>query len=328
MPTLRSNQICLSQTPYYHCTSRCVRRAFLCGQDSQTGKTFLHRSIWLENRILCLSKIFAINICAYAIMANHIHLILHVDPTKSLNWGNREVIERWHKIFKGNVISQKFIKNAKVDKYLQQALDNLVSNYREKLTSVSLFMKCLTEPIARIANKEDNCTGKFWESRFHSQALLGEDALLACMVYVDLNPIRSGIATTPETSKFTSIKLRIDANKSSQKEAGLMPFIEAVGNDQRYINYKLEDYLSLVDTTGKIIRADKKANIDQKLEPILNRLNFNSKNWIELASSFELLFKGAVGPIGDVNKFYKSQGSKRVAGCVNCKHYFDADQPL
>jgi hypothetical protein len=70
-------------------------------------------------------------------------------------------------------------------------------------------MKCLNQPIAKMANKEDNCTGHFWEARFKSQALLTEEALITCMAYVDLNPIRALMANTPETSEHTSIKERI-----------------------------------------------------------------------------------------------------------------------
>ena len=72
-------------------------------------------------------------------------------------------------------------------------------------------MAQLNEFIARAANKEDKVKGRFWEGRFKCQTLLDEAAIAACMVYVDLNPIRSGVATTPEGSEFTSIQERIRA---------------------------------------------------------------------------------------------------------------------
>ncbi len=86
MPRARSQQVSLSDTPFYHCISRCVRRAFLCGEDVVTGKSFEHRRGWIEARILFLAKIFSIDVCAYAVMSNHLHLVLHVDDKQAKNW--------------------------------------------------------------------------------------------------------------------------------------------------------------------------------------------------------------------------------------------------
>ena len=81
--------------------------------------------------------------------------------------------------------------------------DGKIANMRERLASVSEFMKYLSQPIARRANIEDDCKGKFWESRFKCQRLLDEAAVLSAMVYVDLNPVRAAMAQDLEDSDYT-----------------------------------------------------------------------------------------------------------------------------
>jgi hypothetical protein len=111
-------------------------------------------------------------------------------------------------------------------------LDSQVSTWEKRLSDVSWFMRVINEKIARLANAEDGCKGRFWEGRFKSQALLDEKALLSSMAYVDLNPIRAGIASTPEESDHISIKQRIEALQSrgesksvaAHQSSGLEPF--------------------------------------------------------------------------------------------------------
>jgi len=209
MPRPRKSLISLEATSYYHCISRCVRRAFLCGKDALTGRSFEHRRGWIEERLLELAQIFSIEVCGYSVMASHSHVVLHVDQPLADSWSTREVVERWHQLFGGTILSERYLREDELLDVEETQLEGLVEIWRERLTSVSWFMRCLNEQIARKANEEDDCTGHFWEGRFKSQALLDESALLACLAYVDLNPVRAAIAKTPEDSDYTSIQRRI-----------------------------------------------------------------------------------------------------------------------
>jgi hypothetical protein len=177
-----------------------VRRAFLCGEDRLSGRNFEHRRQWIEDRLLILASTYAIDIAAYAVMSNHYHVVLYVDRERGLAWSDTEVIEHWHTLFKGSELSRRCDRGEPLDRAEQQALADQVAAWRQRLISISWFMRCVNEPIAREANREDNVTGRFWEGRYSSQALLDEKALAACMIYVDLNPIRAQMAITPESS--------------------------------------------------------------------------------------------------------------------------------
>jgi len=211
MATPRKRQISLIDTAYYHCISRCVRRAFLCGEDKLTGQSFEHRRDWVETKLLQLSQVFAIDVCTYAVMNNHTHLVLFVDETQAKSWSMDEVLNRWHQLFKGTLLTQQYMRGEALIEPMQKMVTETAQIYRQRLMDISWFMRLLNESIARQANAEDSCTGRFWEGRFKSQALLDEAALAACMAYVDLNPIRAGIAKTPETSDYTGIQQRIQS---------------------------------------------------------------------------------------------------------------------
>jgi hypothetical protein len=208
----RSQYVQEGQEGVYHCFGRCVRRAFLCGFDKLTGRDFSHRKAWLVDRLRYLAAIFAIEVCAYAIMETHYHNILRTRPDIAALWSDREVAIRWLTLFPPH----RKLKGTPVTPTEQEicalaARPERIAQLRQRLSSLSWFMGRLNEFIARAANKEDQVKGRFWESRFKCQALLDEAAIVAGMVYVDLNPIRAGLAASPEESDFTSIQERIRA---------------------------------------------------------------------------------------------------------------------
>ena len=309
----RKELVCVDDTPFYHLTSRCVRRSFLCGHDPVSGNDYEHRRRFIEQRIHLLSSIFAIDIAAYAVMSNHIHLVVKLNPIEVEQWAEDEVLHRWTSLYKGPSLIQQYIKGEKLNAAERAVCSTFTQTYRERLVNLGWFMKCLNEPVARMANKEDGCTGHFWEARYTSQALLTEEALLTCMAYVDLNPVRAGMAKTPEVSEHTSIRERItgalnladaiaeiiEHQSLRHFDLALKPLLNFEGNTidgyQEGILFSLGDYLELVDTTGRIIRDDKRGAIPLHLSPILDRLGIDRKAWLNNATNFEKIYHQRFG---------------------------------
>ena len=321
MPQPRKSQVCLIDTPYYHCVSRCVRRSFLCGMDKYSGKSYEHRRGWVEKRLLFLSTFFAIDICAYAVMSNHTHVVLHVDKALADSWDMNTVLSRYHQLHKGTLLTHKYLKGEKLSPGELITFDETVERYRQRLYDISWFMRNLNEYIAREANKEDGCTGRFWEGRFKSQALLDESAVLACMAYVDLNPLRAKMEMTPETSKHTSIKKRAQALKKQEPQPNtLMPFVGNPRKDMpKGIAYHLKDYFELVDATGRVIRDDKIGHISAAHSPILSRLGLNPEQWLTLTTEFEKHFCYAAGAEQMMTTFKRHTQHQRMRGMGKAK---------
>ncbi len=229
----RSRYVREGQEGVYHCFSRCVRRAFLYGFDALTRRDFSHRKGWLVERLRYLAEIFAIDVCAYAVMENHYHTILRTRPDVVAGWSDREVATRWLSLFPRHPgMRGKTIPRMEEEICVLEHCPERIAKLRLRLCSLSWFMGRLNEFIARASNKEDRVKGRFWEARFKCQALLDEAAIAACMVYVDLNPIRAGLADFPEESDFTSIKERIRAWQKETLTTAVLP--EASGQNKRF----------------------------------------------------------------------------------------------
>jgi REP element-mobilizing transposase RayT len=299
MTVPRSQLVDVDVTRYYHCISRCVRRAMLC------GKGFEHRKAWIEDRLEMLAEHFALAVCGFAVMDNHLHVLVRLDPTRSKDWDAEQVARRWIELYPPSELDLEDEKTL-VACVAQLAKDKKkIEQLRARLGNLGWFMKALKEPLARMANKEDDCKGTFWESRYKSIAILDEEALLATCAYIDLNPVAAGIAATPEASPHTSIRQRVAhvrelGKLESLKQAakGSVAGSRAAGKieeshwlcpleDRRskgstregmLENFSLGSYLLLVDYTSRLYRSGK-ARVSQEVAGILDRLGTSAEFW-------------------------------------------------
>jgi len=327
MTRARKTLVSLDDTPYYHCISRCVRRAFLWGNDEFAGKDYSHRKHWVVERLKVLAKVFAIDLCAYAVMANHYHLVVRINRERAQEWSEGEVIEHWSTLYGLPLLITRYRTEEAQSPAEQDQAREIIGQWRERLHDLSWYMRALNEHLARKANAEDQCTGRFWEGRFKSQALLDEAGLLTCMAYVDLNPIRAGIAHTPETSEFTSVYERIQewqgtAAKETPHKGSvdnttpsfLATFRQAKDDIETGIPFSLTDYLELLDWTGRAIREDKRGFIPSELPPILQRLNASPQRWLKHMQPQGNRFGRAIGRLHSLRRHAQTMGRHWVQG--------------
>jgi hypothetical protein len=203
----------------------------------------------------------------------------------------------------------------------------VVERWRERLRDISWFMRALNEHLARRANAEDHCKGRFWEGRFKSQALLDEAALLTAMAYVELNPIRAGIAASPENSPFTSLYERIAALKGGTEEprsvmranVPLLCFRARDSDGHASIPCHFHDYLELVDWTGRAIRSDERGAIDTALPPIMQRLKIDANAWRVAMRPGGNVFGRAMGRLNRMHLHARTLGQSWIRGLQAAK---------
>ena len=292
-----------NETPgFYHCTNRCVRRTFLCGFDELTGSDFSHRKDWLEKRVFELADIFSVEIFAFAVMDNHYHLVVYLEPLEPQGWSDEQVAERWLRAYPGRLDEPENAKQRELKKQAIMGDKDKLKKYRKRLGSLSWFMGRLNEPLAKLSNQQDCCTGRFWEGRFSSQALLDEAAVFSCMAYVDLNPVRARITEKLEGSNNTSIKRRIDELKNIKPinvQAHLDTSITSLSSklNRKILPMPLKDYIWLVEWTGKSIIYPNKGSLPANVRSSLERLNLQPNHWLKQVENFGSHYGGVIGPV-------------------------------
>jgi REP element-mobilizing transposase RayT len=299
MTIARAHLVEPAVTRWYHCLTRCVRHAFLLGDEQQDRKH------WIEQRLQELAEIFALSVGGFAVLDNHLHLLVRLDPDLAQGWSDEDVVRRWGRLFPPRDKARQPV--PVTDDWVQSRLKQpaWVATVRQRLQSLSWFMKCLKEPLARLANRQDQTRGAFFEGRFKSVAILDDEALLTVCTYIDLNPVAAGIAQVPEDSEHTSIKQRIDHVQAQGRTEDLKAAprgsvagsIAAAGieeslwlcpiEDRRRLDssregmlegFSLGNYLLLVDYTGRLFREGK-ATISREVAGMLQRLGSSAESW-------------------------------------------------
>ena len=315
-----------------HVMNRAVRRCFLMGDDPVTGKNFDHRKLWLEKKLELHAANFGIDLLGFAILSNHFHLVLRSRPDVVATWDDAEVARRWFML-----CPQRKNEDGSAKEPTQAEINSIatdphrVAEIRRRLSDISWWMRLLCQHVGQRANRETGESGKFWESRFRAVRLLDESALLACVAYVDLNPIRAQLAETIEQSDFTSAKQRLEAllldsggsvqgprstetrsqqspdrslapvHCNEQNDLGPRPSRSLFRcSDKGFLNMSAAEYLEFLDWTARHRVPGKRGATLEEAPPILQRVGLQPSVWLDLASNFGELFSNVAGEPHDI----------------------------
>lgn len=350
--TNRRDVLAEGEIQVVHCINRCVRRAYLCGRDPHTGMDYEHRRELIRQRMEYLAGIMGIEVLGYAVMSNHFHCVLRSRHDVVATWSDDEIAQKWWMLCPARKNSDNSA--AEPTEFELNSIRNDTAGLREKrvrLSSISWFMRFLSERVAKEANKQDECSGRFWEGRFKSQVLLDDAAVLACLQYVDLNPIRAKIAASPESSDFTSAQDRLADLKTAEEvstpdaqdnriehgdRAGwlaplpLEPKRQAVrakktarrASNKGCLRMGLGDYLQLLDWTGRQIRHGKRGTMPANLEPLFERLGISTELWVDCVVNFRKWFRSSVGRPKSMESAAKTRGHNRAISISSARRAF------
>ncbi|WP_158583912.1 transposase [Salinibius halmophilus] len=226
---------------------------------------------------------------------------------------DQEIVDRWCVVFASNKLVERYLAG---DQSVAELARATIELWRARLQDLSWFMRCLNEHIARKANAEDNCSGRFWEGRFKSQPLLDERALLAAMVYVDLNPIRAKTASRVLDCEFTGIYERIHGQVSSQYRETMPSTLVAFEGNAKDANSCVvpctyDQYLELLDWSSRQIHLGKPGVVDRWQPPLLAQLKFGVDQWQTVCTRLGKVGHTALGSAARIAKFQQSRGMKK-----------------
>ena len=329
----------------FHCWNRCVRRAFLCGRDSHTGRDYSHRRTWIVHREEQLAGLFAIDIEFRTELSNHLHLVLRTMPRVAKRWTAEEVVRRWLTITR---LAKSFADDLptpdpqQVEKLARDK--KLVAKLRRRLRSISWFMGILCENIARRANHEDDCKGRFFETRFSCRECTDLNAVLLCGIYVDLNPYRAGEVDNPVSSRYTSVYQRLQAqglreNAANRPDGWLGAFtlqperkadetwadFSRTGrraSDLGLLPISLENYVRLLEWTAQQLRSGQHDTIPADLATVLDHFEVQQDQWLDTVERYESAFGHAVGRAASLAAVASRMELQQLKGIAACRSAF------
>jgi len=325
----------------FHITTRCVRKNFLLDDGKPIKRPFKSRRHVILKRLQTLASAYAIDILRVSFMDNHAHFEVRNRPDLVDRMSDEEVARRHLIIHPGYCQANADAKNKSPDKPTLEDAKKLaqdkkkIAKIRQNLSSISRFMQSFNFYTSRYFNIVDGKSGAFWESRYKLKALLDELSIFLCALYIDLNPIRAGIALTPETSRFTSAYYQIEAERmlalnpdldpSSLPNAFLAPVcissdesrrwttsVSARASDFGFTAMTSEEYLILLDMMGRILHKKQKGAIPADLPPIFRRLNLTWERVLNLVSAYEELFCFFVGSTESLTRKSAELGGRRL----------------
>lgn len=238
------------------------------------------------------------------------------------------VAERWLRAYPGKLDKPQFAKQRELKKQAIMGDKNKLKQYRKRLGSLSWFMGRLNEPLAKQSDEEEFCTGRFWQGRYSSQALLDEAAVFSCMTYVDLNPIRAKITETIEQLDHTSIKKRINHLQKldpTRVESTLEQSIAAITDElqEKIISMSLKNYIELVEWTGQSIVHPNKAKLPPHIASSLSTLNLQQNHWLKQIENFNQNYCHIVGPVEQIRTKAKELKLRCMKGISAAKLLYE-----
>lgn len=305
------------------------------GDDPVTGKDFNHRRQWVLRRLELLASCFAIDLGFFAILSNHLHLVIRTSPRGVKRMGACEVARRWLLAYPGQRIlsdevlepSEKAVRRLAADK-------RRIKTIRKRLSDVSWYMSALKEPLARRANAEDRCDGHFWAKRFGCRAVHGENGLLVVGMYNDLNIVRAGEAPLPHVSPYCSAGLRFQAASQDRSVPWLAELTLQIdqndkdpaeggrrATDQGLLEMSREEYERLLTWAGTVPRRGKKA-IPTELARLVASHGVQPEKLAELLTALPGVFRRSIGAARSLAEHARQTGKRWFQGLRQADDFF------